>query len=82
MTSLQRECVSVTFGDAFVGVVALAVAGYIVFQVLLVVFKFLIDLSLMLMQVFFLFQWTAVAIEQTTRVSADETDESENIFSG
>lgn len=82
VTSLQRECVSVTFGDAFVGAVALAIVCYIVFQVLLVVFKFLIDLSLMLMQVFFLFQWTAVAIEQTTRVSADETDESEDIFSG
>ena len=48
----------------------------------MVVVKFLIDFSLMLMQIFFLFQWTAVAIEQTTRVGADETDESDEIFSG
>jgi len=81
-TSLQRECVSVTFGDAFVNLVLLSIAGYIVFQVIMVVVKFLIDFSLMLMQIFFLFQWTAVAIEQTTRVYEDETDESAEIFSG
>ena len=81
-TSLMKECVWVTSGDLFVNGVVAAIAGYIIFQITLVIFKFLIDFFLMLWQIFLLFQWTALAIEQSTRVSADETDDSDEIFSG
>ena len=81
-TTLMKECVWVTSGDLFVNGVVAAIAGYIIFQITLVIFKFLIDFFLMLWQIFLLFQWTALAIEQTTRVSADETDDTDEIFSG
>ena len=81
-TTLMKECVWVTSGDLFVNAVVAAIAGYIIFQVTLVIFKFFIDFAMLLWQMFLLFQWTALAIEQSTRVSADETDDSDEVFSG
>ena len=81
-TTLMKECVYVTSGDLFVNAVVAAIVGYIIFQITLVIFKFLIDFALMLWQIFLLFQWTALAIEQSTRVSADETDDTSKVFSG
>ena len=81
-TTLMKECVWVTSGDLFVNAVVAAFAGYIIFQVTLVIFKFFIDFAMLLWQMFLLFQWTALAIEQSTRVSADETDDSDEVFSG
>jgi hypothetical protein len=77
-----KECVYVTSGDLFVNAIVGGIVGYIIFQVALVVFKFLIDFAMLMWQVFILFEWTALAIEQSTRVAADEDDNSDEIFSG
>lgn len=81
-SSLFKECVYVTSGDLFVNATVALFVGYVLFQITLVLFKLLIDLFLLLWQTYLLFQWTAIAIEQSTRVSADETDDSDEIFSG
>jgi hypothetical protein len=81
-SSLFKECVYVTSGDLFVNGVVAVIIGYILFQITLVLFKFLVDLFLLLWQSYLIFNWTAVAIEQSTRVSADETDDSDEVFSG
>lgn len=81
-STLFKECVYVTSGDLFVNAVVATIAAYIIFQITLVVFKFLIDFAMLLWQIFILFQWTALAIEQSTRVAADEGDDTDEIFSG
>ena len=81
-STMFKECVYVTSGDLFVNVIVGGILGYIVFQIALVVFKFLIDFAMLMWQVFILFEWTALAIEQSTRVAADEDDNTDEIFSG
>jgi hypothetical protein len=81
-STMFKECVYVTSGDLFVNAVVASIVGYIIFQITLVVFKFLIDFAMLMWQVFILFEWTALAIEQSTRVAADEDDNTDEIFSG
>ena len=81
-TGIQKECLSAQRGDVYVNAVTALVVGYILTQMAFIMFKFFIDLSLLLMQIFTLFQWTAAAIEQTTRVDGDENEETEDEFSG
>ncbi len=78
-SAFEKECIWVTSGDLFVNGVALAVVGYVLAYTIMALVKFIIDLLIWLWQVFILFQWTALAIEQSTRIDPNEDD---TIFSG
>jgi hypothetical protein len=81
-TGIQKECLSAQRGDVYVNVFVGLVLAYILGQMALVLFKFMVDFALLMVQTFTLFQWTATAIEQTTRVDGDENAETEEEFSG
>jgi len=81
-SAFEKECVWVTGGDLFINGVALTVTGYILVYTTMALVKFVIDIFIWLWQIFILFQWTALAIEQSTRVDGAEDDDSENVFTG
>jgi hypothetical protein len=81
-TRLEKECVWVTGGDFFVNGVVLAMGGFIIMQVALSMVRLLVNIGLLLWQTFMLFQWTALAIEQSTRVSAEEDENTDELYSG
>ena len=81
-TRLEKECVWVTGGDFFVNGSVLFIAGFIFIQLLTAIVRFLINILLLLWQLFMLCQWTALAIEQSTRVNKEEDIEKESYYSG
>ena len=74
-TSLEIECALVTAGDIFINVVVGFSVGYILLNLVLSLIQFILDVLVLLWQLFILFEWTALAVEQSTRVAKDEDDD-------
>lgn len=71
-SSLEIECALVTAGDIFINAAVGFSIGYLVFNFALSLIQFILDVVVLLWQVFILFEWTALAVEQSTRVAKDE----------
>ena len=74
-SSLEIECALVTAGDIFINVVVGFSVGYILLSLTLSLIQLILDILILLWQIFILFEWTALAVEQSTRVAKDEDEE-------
>ena len=81
-STLEKECVWVTAGDLYINGIVGMVLVYLLVQIVIALVQFIINVFIMVWQAVILFQWTALAIEQSTRVDADEDENSDEVFSG
>jgi hypothetical protein len=81
-STLEKECVWVTAGDLFINALTGTIVGYVFVQIVMALVQLVINMFLLIWQTVLLFQWTALAIEQSTRVDGDENEASDEKFSG
>lgn len=63
---LQQECILVTSGDLMINAMAIFAGGYLTVQMVITVFKLIVNVSIMLWQSILLIEWIALAVEQST----------------